>query len=62
MKIDSYNVEFIDENGIKMPPSKYKNYTDRINSENNGVILNVKKDTTEILMSMYPNCVIEREE
>ena len=65
MKIDTYNVTFTDENGIKTPPSKYKNYTDRLNSENEGVTLTVKKEATdeqiEILKKMYPNCEIERE-
>jgi len=45
--------------------SKYKNLTDRINSENTGVTLTVKKETTdeqiEILKKMYPNCVVIKE-
>ena len=66
MKIDSYNVVFIDETGNKTPPSKYKNYTDRIQSENQGVTFTVKKEATdeqiEILKKMYVNCVVVREE
>ncbi len=66
MKIDSYSVVFIDENGNKTPPSKYKNYTDRLNSENEGVTLTVKKEATEeqieVLKKMHPNCVVVREE
>ena len=67
MKIDNYNVIFIDENGIKTPPSEYKNYADRIQSESMGFRnLTVKKDTTdkqiEILKKMYPNCTVVKED
>ena len=66
MKIDTYNVIFIDKNGNKTPPSEYKNYMNRIDSENEGVILTVKKEATdkqiEVLKKMHPNCEIEREE
>ena len=65
MKIDTYNVIFIDKNGNKTPPSKYKNYTDRIHSENNGITLTVKKEVTneqiEVLKEMYVNCAVIRE-
>ena len=66
MKIDTYNVTFTDENGIKTKPLEYKNYADRIQSESMGFRnLTVKKDTTdkqiEILKKLYPNCEIERE-
>ena len=65
MKIDSYNVIFIDETGNKTPPSKYKNYTDRIHSENNGVTLTVKKEATdeqiEILKKIHVNCVVVKD-
>ena len=67
MEIDNYSVTFTDENGNKTPPSEYKNYADRINSESMGFRnLTVKRDVTdkqiEILQKMYPNCTVVKED
>ena len=67
MKIDNYSVTFTDENENKTPPSEYKNYADRIQSESMGFRnLTVKRDVTdkqiEILQKMYPNCTVVKED